>query len=275
MGLMGLTVILAAGCGRRLDESVLGDEVRLLFRDFDDAPETLPATLGRIDVLMDSDLTLDAKRKRPRSFETEQLTAEFRGDLELPEIDDSLEQLGIGIAAMSRHDLQSNLEAQVQEDQVCINANAVKCHARIGITDVECFLDGSCDVYRTLNDIRLETTVVDFWLTDVPVDFRRVELEDGRSAAIARTWLPEVALSDRERSEWRQRFGVDVFVEDATDPTTTRRLYATWLGGNVNGMGNRSTAQVIFNGMDQGFENPDDWLDGDECKIDTSDCEWP
>lgn len=267
-----ICLLLTSGCNK-LEEHDLGDEARQVFRDFDVDPAALPATVMRMDALL-AELPLDGVQRK-RSFLLPQLGPDFwEDDLTLPVGIESQEQLAMGIGGLSRHGIDANMTAQVQQDQVCINADAVKCHDRAPVTDVDCFLDGSCDVYRTRNAIRIQTMVAKFWL-DVPVDFRWVELEDGRRAVVARTWLEESTESDMGKSEWRQRFGVDLFVEDPDDAGQTRRLYATWLGGGVGGVGTRRTASVIYSGMDDGFINPDAWLDGDECGIDTSECAWP
>lgn len=268
----GVWLLVGAGCGT-LPTGDIGEESVLVFRDFDADPDALAGAIDRIDVLMDG-LELEGKQ-RFRSFQLPRLESDDWDGLTLPTGIEAEQQLRFGTAALSRHSLEENLRAQVQEEQVCINADAVKCHRRIGQTDVDCFLDGSCDVYRTRNDIRIETVISKWWLTNLPVDYRRVELSDGRKALVARTWLEEKTLSDREKSEWTQRFGVDVFIEDPEDAGRTRRWYANWLAGDVAGMGNNWTSRVLYRGVDDGFENPDSWLDGDECKIDTSDCEWP
>jgi hypothetical protein len=68
---------------------------------------------------------------------------------------------------------------------------------------------------------------------------------------------------------------VDLFIPDPDDDDRTRRWYGMWLGGDVKGVGDNWTRKVLIDSLDEGFENPDAWLDGEECKIDSDECDFP
>ncbi|MBW2253294.1 MAG: hypothetical protein JRI25_01700 [Deltaproteobacteria bacterium] len=259
------------GCVRDLPGHGLGDDARLVFRDFDDDPAALPGIVDRMDAALDA-LDLEGKQ-RDRMFDLPELTADFFSDVDVPTDIDTSAQMRASLAALSRQSLDDNLAAQAEENQTCINADSVKCHERLAAdeTNAADFLDATDDVYRTDNTIRIQTIVLDFWL-QAPVDFRRVTLPDGRAAAVSRTWLTEGFNNDGGGREWRQRFGVDLFIEDPDDSTKTRRYYATWLGPSVGGIPGWFAEPAIRSGLDDGFTNPDDWVDDPTCDVVLSEC---
>ncbi|MBW2253414.1 MAG: hypothetical protein JRI25_02305 [Deltaproteobacteria bacterium] len=276
MALRSLVLVSAigvsTGCYRELPEHELGTQSRLLFRDFDLDQTALATTVDEMDSLL-GELDLEAK-PRDRAFNLPTLTEEYRTDVTVAPGIDVSEQFGVGIGAISSHGVDDNMDAQTQEDQVCINADAIICHRRDFLTDVDCFLDQTCDVLRTFNVIRNKTLITKFWI-EVYVDFRWVELPDGRAAVASRTWMEDPFESDGGKSVWDQRFGVDLFIPDPDDDDRARRWYGMWLGGDVKGVGDNWTRKVLVDSLDEGFENPDAWLDGEECKIDTDECEFP
>ncbi|MCB9684856.1 MAG: hypothetical protein H6735_07460 [Alphaproteobacteria bacterium] len=267
--LFGLVVL--GACAPDLPTSPFGDDPLVLFRDFDGDGTSLAEALGRMDAVMD-DLDLDS-RSRDRRYDLPALTADDLGGATAASGLGEDEQVRASLVGRSRYGLEDDLRAQVAENQSCSNARAIRCHERTPLDDQEdpdCFVAGTCDAYRTWNRIRLET-IVDFWL-EAPVDFRRVVLEDGRQAVVARTWLEEPFDNDNGRRTWRQRYGLDVFVEDPAGGTT-RRFYATWLGPAVGGFSGALMDNAIRRGLEDGFERPDAWLDaGGTCEVDLSAC---
>lgn len=262
---------LLTACVRDLPESALGDDARLVFRDFDADPDALPAVLESMDASL-ANLDLEVK-ERKRMFDLPALTAEFFPDVTVPDDIDPADQMRASLAGVSRHSLADNLATQTAQNQTCINADSVKCHERVAAdgTVASDFLDGTSDVYRTDNTLRIETAVLDVWL-QAPVDLRTVTLPDGRPAAISRTWIEEPFLSDNGKHEWRQRFGVDVFIEDPDDDARTVRYYATWLGPSIGQIPGWFAEPAIRRGLDDGFANPDDWVDDPTCEVELSDC---
>ena len=264
-------LLLFTGCVRDLDKSALGEPAREIFRDFDIDPAALVGTLEAMDAAMDK-LELEDK-VRKRLYDVPELTAEYFADVAVPKGIDTKDQMRAGMVALSSHSVHDNLRAQVEENMTCINAKSVTCHERVGADDdgdAQCFLDGDCEVYRTENTIRIES-VIDFWI-QAPVDFRWVALSDGRQAAVGRTWMENKYTNDNGKREWRQRFGVDVFIEDPKNDKKTRRFYASWLAPSVNGIPGNFLQPAVRRGLDDGFVNPDEWLDDEQCDVKLSEC---
>ncbi|MCO4746706.1 MAG: hypothetical protein KC912_18065 [Proteobacteria bacterium] len=264
------SVLLQPACVRDLPESSLGEDARLLFRDFDADPDALVEVLDHMDETL-AGLDLEASKKKRMSGVPE-LSAAYFEDVTVPEGIDTSDQMRAAMVGLSQHSLDDNLRAQTEEDFTCVNSNAVTCHERLAVddSDADCFVEGDCDVYRTSNVLRIES-VLDFWLK-VPVDFRRVTLTDGRAAVVGRTWAEESFDNDNGKRSWEQRFGVDVFIEDPDDSSKTRRYYASWIGPNVTGIPGQFLQPAIRGGLEDGFTNPDAWLDDRTCEVVLSEC---
>jgi len=267
-----MLLALVMACAPGLDLHPLGSSAVDVFRDFEEAPEALPAVLAAIDDELDGfDLTA---RRRKNQLALPELTIEMLGGAEVPEGIDTSSQIRVGLPALSEHSLDDNLLVQVEENQTCVNADAVKCHARRPVegSDVAAFLDGTDEIYRTTNTLRIQTLPVDFWI-EVPVDFRWVTLDDGRRAVVSRTWMAETFDNDNGRHTWKQRFGVDVFIEDE-DPGRTRRFYGTWVGPARDGIVGAITDNVVRRGLRDGFDRPEKWLASDDrgCRVELSEC---
>ena len=261
---------LLGGCVRSLPESEVGEHAVALFGLFEDGP-ALAERVAQLDEALD-DVELDGRR-RSRLFDLPRLSERELEGLTVPEGIDLADTMRAAMVAVSRHGLSENLRAQVEENQTCINAEAVACHERVSAdgADPADFLDGTVDVYRTVNTIRTETFVADFWV-QAPVDFRRIELADGRLAVVGRTWLEEPFDSDNGRRTWTQRFGLDVYIEDPDGADRTRRVYATWAGPALGGLSRQFGVPALRRGLSEGFERPDDWLDDPTCDVELTDC---
>lgn len=270
---MRLLPVLAAlaACSQTLPSSSLGDDARLVFRDFDEDPKALPEVVARMDEALAA-LDLEGPR-RDRTFDVPELTEDFFGGATVPDDLDTTAQLRMSMAALATHGLADTLSAQVEVDQTCINARAVRCQERASIDDTDgaCLVDGTCDVYRTLQTLRIQTLPVDFWL-QAPMDFRRITLPDGREAVVSRSWLEEEYPNDNGNHSWRQRFGLDIFTEDPDDADRTRRYYATWVGPRLGGVPGYLVFRALLGGLEGGFTHPDAWLDDPGCDVDLDTC---
>lgn len=238
------------------------------FAAFDDDPASLPEIVARMDAELGK-LDLEGP-KRQRMFALPELSeADFGGADVLAGVN-TKEQMRASMVGLSTFSIDDNLLAQVQENMTCANASTVKCHERLPAegSDPDAFLAGTDEVYRTENTLRIQTTL-DFWI-QAPVDFRWVTLDDGRRAVVGRTWLRDGFANDNGKRVWKQRFGLDLFVEDGKQ---TRRYYATWLGPPVKGIGNSFLQPAIRRGLDDGFTRPDEWLeDGKQCEVSLKEC---
>lgn len=267
-----LCLLALAACVPELPESPLGDAAVEAFSAFDDAPDLLPGIVGRMDAEL-AKLDLTASR-RDRTFDLPQLSLDDLGGADVTDGIDTKDQVRASMVGLSTYSLDDNVLAQVQENMTCANARSVRCHERVAVSpsDPDAFHQGDATVFRTENTLRIQTSALDFWI-QAPVDFRWVDLEDGRRAVVARTWLREPFTNDNGKRTWTQRFGLDLFVEDPKDAGQTRRYYATWLGPSASGIGKAFLEPAVRRGLDDGFTQPDAWLDdGGTCEVSLREC---
>lgn len=263
-------LVALCGCVPELDSHPVGDHALALFSSFDQDPDALPGHLAALDTEL-AGLDYEGSYK-DRLFDLPELDAAAFAGITVADGIDTGDQMRMSLAGRSPHAIQSHIALQVERDQTCVNAESVVCHAREPDAgeDAACFVDGTCDRYNTLNTLRIES-VLDFWVQS-PASLRRVTLDDGRTAMIIRSWIREPFENDNGKRSWRQRFGLDVFIEDPDDASTTRRFYATWLGPSVNGIPGVYLQRALRRGLREGFTNPDTQIEDGSCEISLDTC---
>ncbi|MCB9698773.1 MAG: hypothetical protein H6738_18475 [Alphaproteobacteria bacterium] len=255
------------------ENTALGASSSALFRDFDQAPESLAATVEQLEAdLAPIDPTVDWKDRQVR---LPPIQPDDRSDV-AGTASDPADQTTVGLPGRSSHAVAELVTTLVEQDQVCINADAVGCHRRDATTDTACFVDGTCEDLRTHNVMLVRGSGVKVWL-DFEVDFRRVELSDGRTAVVGRSWMPEEATSEGGGSHWNDRLAIDVFIPDPDDDSRTIRWYGTWTAVDLPlWIGEDIYRQALAEGIEGGFVNPDRFLDGEECTADIpKTCDFP
>jgi hypothetical protein len=198
-----------------------------------------------------------------RSFTPPILTDEFKGGVTGPDVA-AEEQVPVSVAGMSRHDLDTNLGLVGETNQVCIESNTTVFYERTFTTDEACFLDGSCDTLSTENEVKKENLLAKVWY-DVFKDYRTVELTDGRQAMLARSWTEEVFLGENGSNSFDQTYAIEVWIPDATDASQTRRYYTFWSSVTLGGVDDAFYATLVEGGLDEGYQNADNFVDGELC----------
>jgi len=240
----------------------LGQLTLYLFRHFDgDGEEMKSGTLELEEYLATLDLTGNVN---DRSVAPPILKGEDLGSLQMPDGASASAQVPVAVSGLSRHDLDANLGLAGESNQVCIESDTTKYYHREYLTDLACFLDGSCERLETANEVRKETIVSKLWY-DLYKDYFRVELEDGRTVVFARSWIEEVAYGDGGNSSLDQSFTIETWIPDSDDGSTTQRFYSMWSSVTLSGVGDDMYASMAKSGLDEGFQNADDFLDGVMC----------
>lgn len=169
------------------------------------------------------------------------------------------EQMPRGMAGLSINPLQDHLDLQMETNQVCIDSGTTKYHTRINTEGGDCFAEGNCDTLVTDAEIRKES-IANVWY-DYDKIFRTFELEDGRSAMVARGYMPDIYLSDEEKSSWDQIFTLELWVPHPDDSGQTWRWYAIWSHAAISGIVDSLYLEKVKQGIDEGYERADLWID--------------
>ena len=242
----------------------LGELSLYLFENFDEDTEALEAgALVMEEFLVEVDPEEDVEY---RAVTLPTLTDADLGGAEAPAEADPETQVPVAVMWTSRHSLQDHVELQVEDNQVCIDSSSSVYHHRVFTTDPDCFAAGTCDVLRTLAEVRREEPLTSFWY-DVHMDFRTLEV-DGSTVLVSRGWIPEIAVSDDGLATFTQSYSLDVRLPDPDDPGTTLRFYALWSALDMVGVTDDLLAIMLRNGIQDSFELADDFVDGVLCDND-------
>lgn len=259
--------ILTTGC--TLPEAAseeLGDLSLYLFREFDN-PE---AQLGRACVDLEAEYLTGidlAGDVNGRTVTPPVLTPEDWGGVDgVLDIDHTL-QLPVAVGGVSRHDLNASINLVLEPNQVCVESTSTKYYHREYLTDGACFVDGSCDVLRTMNEVRKENFLAKMWF-DLAKDYRLVSLDDGREAMIARAWTNQPFAGDSGANSFDQLYALEVWLPSLDDGETTQRYYSMWSSVTIPGVTDELYAGLVKSGMDEGYRFADDFIDGIMCAND-------
>lgn len=243
----------------------LGDLTLYFFQNFNAEGEELAVGASSLEeYLLGLDLEGDVDG---RAVTLPQLTEEYLGDVSGPAGMDTSLQVPVAVSGISANDLDAALGLMTDTNQVCIASNSYKYYDRQFDTDSSCFVDGSCSTISSTNTIRYESILANVWFWETQ-DFRRVDLDDGRTVVFKRGVMSEEFPSDNGSATWMQRFGMDIFMPEAGDTGRIYRFLAFWSAVDLPGIGDDTYSNLVKNGIEEGFDNEDAFTAGEECSND-------
>lgn len=261
---MRFTVIALALVACKVPEEApkeLGEPTMFLFANFDGTDEDLATGTESLEEFL---LTLDLEGAvGDRAFTPEILDEENLGGLPIPAGTDTAEQVPVAVAGRSDNSVAEHQELAGETNHVCIESNTTVFYERSYITDVDCFLDNSCARVDTDNEVRKESIIANIWY-DQFKDYRMIELTDGRSAMLARTWSEEQYFGDSENNSFDQSYLLDAWIEDPDDSGKTLRYTSMWSAVTVGLLDDAAWASLVKGGLDEALTNADNFIDGDD-----------
>lgn len=243
-----------------------GELTRYLFANFgsETGAELAAGAVNLESYLTTVDLTLEDK---DRAVTLPALTADYLGGATMPDGVEADAQVPVGVTNRSANDIDAALTLITDPNQVCIANDSYLFYERTFDGDTGCFVDGTCTELTGTAQIRYESLLAKIWIDEYQ-EFRRVELEDGRTAVYQRGYTDQSFLSDNEESSWDQRFTLNVWIPDADDNSKTWRFLAFWSSVQMPLITDDAYANLVAEGIDEGFVNEDAFLAGEECKND-------
>jgi hypothetical protein len=258
--LFALCAVLATACGKPPPEAPdeLGDLSIYLFENFDaeDVEVLQVGTQNLEDFLSTIDLT--AEDVDDRAFTLPILAEDHFGGITGSGYDVN-EQIPVGEAGLSRHDLEANMELVAETNHVCIESGTTVSYDREFLSDLDCFMDGTCETVETVNEVLKRNTLASIWY-DQYRDYRLITLEDGRDVLYSRLWLEDV-FDNGGNASWDQTYTIEVSIPDPDDDSETIRYVAMWSSITLFGIGGNDYAALVKNGIDESLENTDDFID--------------
>lgn len=266
--LAAVTAALAINTGCKQPEEApleLGDLTTHLFTVFqqDDAEELKAGVVQLEGLLADKDFTASVA---DRTVSLPILDTEAQGGVPAPAEADPTLQVPIGQWGQGTFGVEDYIGTVADPNQICYGSDSTKYAGRTFVTDAACFVDGSCDTLETTNEVRVETFIAKVWM-DLDQDFKRFDLDDGRTVMVSTQWAPTQALADGGGKSWDQRYALDVFIGSADGSAPTLRYYALW-SSVTNVVGDDIYATLVRDGIGEYMENTDSMLESGECPLD-------
>ncbi|MBN2800059.1 MAG: hypothetical protein JXX28_13020 [Deltaproteobacteria bacterium] len=200
------------------------DSLRYVFASFEGDEADLAFAIRALEDAVYTSMDVTASSAADRALTPEHLTAEDIAGLDNPGL--PLEEaLPVAVAGISPYGLDAHAPIQLLKDQTPVEPYSPEYYDRTFLEGEDCWLDRSCPVLRTHNDL-----IKDNFLMTVPYefpkDFRWVNLalpdpgdpdaltadEAPRWAYLARSWITEPAAGDGGDVTIEQFFSMDVWI---------------------------------------------------------------
>ncbi len=171
---------------------------------------------------------------------------------------DTTLQLPVGVGFRSRHALDDHGRVLRLTDQTPVEADSSAAYDREFLTDVDCFVDGSCDSLQARETIHRSNLLLDLVYVQEK-EFRRVPIygEDG-DMIWSRSWTTQQYIEEAPNSDSIDQWtGMAINISEGDN---TLRYNTLWGSSNLALKDDFLISQVA-NGMEEAFVNTDLWLD--------------
>ena len=238
----------------------LADLSLYLFAEFHADDADVLAGLENLSDILHNDFDYDADVSE-RQLKQPPLTEEFLGGANTTSAFDPDLQKTVSIAYRSRYPISRHVAGTLILDQNPLEPSATT-HDRTVLSDGDCWVATDCDTLDTVNFI-VKSNV----LYTVPYDatkvYRRLTLDDGRDALMARVDQPEIGYSDTGTTSIDQNFSLEIWVEDKADAAQSLRIQFVWTALTIEGIDLESMNidGILTPGMESTMIAHDAWYD--------------
>ncbi|MFH1468914.1 MAG: hypothetical protein ABIO70_31300 [Pseudomonadota bacterium] len=165
--------------------------------------------------------------------------------------------LGVVVGSSSAHGVADATWAMVAVNQEEVHPGTVEDYQRAYLTDLDCFLDRSCDRLALTEDY---TANLPFFVTSTNHTMNQylwLEGEQG-TAMIHRAWLPTPPVVNVSWLAVAEQFYLDAFLPWGEGHY---RVQTTWLVNTQEDFGEDAVMNMVISGMQQHSEDLEAWLD--------------
>ncbi len=260
-----LALLLVAGCTPPPEAPTDLDDLSVyLFREFESDEETLAVGLHNLDAFLTGLDCWDdfemGKDRGDREWTLQVLQGDDLGSVAPPPTADPGSQTRVGVAAISQHPVAEHGELVALADQTPAQTSSSVVYDREFLTDVDCFVDHSCDRVDTYNTVQRQLLMLDVTYEQYK-DFRWIEMpDDGGKAMLARSWAEERFVGADEDQALEQSFTAEVWMPH---PDGAMLYIANWVEWTIPGITDEDMiAAMTASGIDEMFEAYEAYLDG-------------
>jgi hypothetical protein len=255
-----MTLLLALACTQPQDATpAFSDAARYGLQHFDDEEEAaLAAPILALEEQIDETLDMSSEVSADRALALEALAEGDVSGIEHPDRDPALAVPPVALARNSAFPLESHIAVAIRDDLSPMEPNSPDLYARTITDGADCWAEHDCVFLRTVNDVNKTNFLMDMTYA-LNKDYRWVDLEDGRFALAARSWMPEPGFGDDGGTTIWQSFTFEIFVP--RDDGGTLRMMALWSESEFSVQPSEDTvASVQLVGIDDIFKAHDAWL---------------
>jgi hypothetical protein len=218
-----LALCVMVGCGKAPPQAPadLDDVTKFLYREWDNEdPSVMEDGVAKLEVaLLDitaGGIDLNSDDYEERSVSLSPMSAEDLATINHPaDQDPKNANQNLAVAMRSRWPVEDHARMQASPDQLPLEPTA-KSYTRhfIDPTDPTCFIDRSCLVMKTDNDVKRSNFFisVNFLLHK---NLRWVKLPGDRWAIVSRSWTDRVFTGEDDDTAIKQSYSLDVFLGQA------------------------------------------------------------
>jgi hypothetical protein len=261
--LIALVSVLAVGCAPPPDAPTELEELStFLFEEFESEADVLGAGLVNLDAFFagwDEEGALAADTGRAgREWSLPNLELSSMEGLDRAEDINPVSQLPVALAMRSVHPGQDHTNLIGLADQTPVEADTSESYIRTYETDLDCFLDGSCDRLECTDAIhRLSPGVLDLNY-EQNKHYRHIPYgEDGAVGVVSRSWVPRRYENDEDPPDYiDQWFGLNIYLPQGD---TTIRYSALWGASSLN-LDDDFLVNQVAAGIDEAFQNTETYL---------------
>ena len=145
-------------------------------------------------------------------------------DVDVP--GDPRDQLPVAVASVSDYRVADHAALVALADQTPIETESSVAYDREFLSDVACFVDGTCDRVDTHDSIHRQNIVVDLWY-EVTKSYVWVDLPDDRGRAMtARSWAPTTFSDGGDTIQ--QSYNIAVWLPHPRGSLRYQCLWSSW-----------------------------------------------
>ena len=254
-------LVLSAGC-RRVPEAPqeLDALTHYLFRNWEnDDPAVLEEGLKNLEsTLSDQDLDPEVNLL-DRAWELTSITEKDLADIDWPDDRNAGDTWGVAVGFRSSHPVEAHAGQQASDQQMPVEPSAASYTRDFpDEPDPECFVDASCEVLFTLNEITRENLLMSVGFT-LHKDFRWVELGDDERAMLSRSYITESAEGENGKTTIWQSYNVEAWIPSGKG---TLRYQVLWSEADVAGASDAIQIGTVKKSTNDHFEVTEEHLGG-------------
>jgi len=255
-----MTLLLLSACADPEEAAAeFSDAARYGLEHFDDEEaNAVAAPILALEEQIYGTLDMESTVSADRALSIEVLTGDEITAIDHPDRDPALAVPPMALARISAFPISEHVRVAMRDDLSPMEPNSPNRYARTLTDGADCWADRGCLFLRTTNDVLKENALMQVGYR-LDKDYRWVDLEDGRWAVAARSWMPDSATGEDGGTTLWQSYTFEIFVP--RDDGGTLRLMALWAETELSvdpGEDVIEATQLV--GIDDIFKTHDEWL---------------